>query len=308
VRVFAGVAPFIGRRSRLPKGFVSLEALTVDRMSRCSTIRVMQTREPRSLLAETFATPGFFLAWKSRFALMILTAWMVSATHAAEVRVMAANAVKEAYVEAVSAFEKASGHKVTTFWGGTEGVARRVASGEVVDLVLIASPNIDKLIEDGTLVQGSRRDFARSGVGIAVRGGLPRPDISTPEAVKQAVLAARSIAYSSGPSGFHVAGLLRALGIAEDVKAKVKQPASGVQVGDLLARGEADLGFQQVSELLHVKGIDFLGPLPQSIQNTTVYSLGLHSTAAAPDAARALVEFLTGPEVSPMIRRSGMEP
>jgi molybdate transport system substrate-binding protein len=235
-------------------------------------------------------------------------AFGVGAAHAAEVRVMAANALKEAHVELVAAFERSSGHKVTTVWGGTEGIAKRIADGEVVDVVIIAAPNIDRLIQAGKLTAGSRADVARSGIGVAVRSGLPRPDVSSGEAVRNAVLAARSVAYSSGPSGFYLADLFTKMGIAEQIRDKVKQPASGVQVGELVARGEADLGFQQVSELLHVKGIDYLGPLPPDIQSVTVYSAGLHVAAPAPEAARALVRFLTAPEAGPVIRKIGMEP
>jgi len=232
----------------------------------------------------------------------------VNTACAAEVKVMAANAVKGPFLELVAAFEKSSGHRVTAIWGGTEGVTKRISGGEVVDIVIIAAPNIDKLISEGKLVAGSRADFAKSGVGIAVRTGLPRPDISSAEAVKRAVLAARSVAYSSGPSGFYIADLFKRMGIADQIKDKVKQPASGVQVGELVARGEADLGFQQVSELLHVKGIDFLGPLPADIQNITVYSAGLHTAAPAPEAAKALVKFITALEAGLAIRKAGLEP
>lgn len=232
----------------------------------------------------------------------------MSTAHAAEVKVMAVNAVKEAYVELISGFEKSSGHKVTTIWGGSESIAKRVSDGEVVDIVFSTAPNIDKLILAGKLVAGSRADFAKSSVGVAVRSGLPKPDISSGEAVKKAVLSAKSVAYSSGASGFYLAELFKKMGITDKIKDKVKQPASGVQIGELVARGEADLGFQQVSELLHVKGIDYLGPLPADIQNITVFSAGLHAAAPAPDAAKALVKFLTAPEAGPMIRKMGMEP
>jgi len=121
------------------------------------------------------------------------------------------------------------------------------------------------------------------------------------------VLAARSVAYSSGPSGFYVADLFKKMGIADQIKDKVKQTPSGVQVGEVVARGDADLGFQQVSELLHLKGIDYLGPLPADIQHVTVFSAGLHTAAPAPDAARALMKFLTAPEADPIIRKRGME-
>lgn len=227
---------------------------------------------------------------------------------AADVKVMAVNAVKEAYVELVAAFEKSSGHTVTTVWGGSESIAKRVSDGEVVDIVFNSAINVDKLILAGKLVPGSRADFAKSGVGVAVRSGLPKSDISSSDAVKRAVLAAQSVAYSSGPSGFYVADLFKRMGIADQIKDKVRQPASGVQIGELLARGEADLGFQQVSELLHVKGIDYLGPLPADIQNITIFSAGLHTAAPAPDAARALLQYLTSPEAGTAIKKMGMEP
>jgi molybdate transport system substrate-binding protein len=228
------------------------------------------------------------------------------AARAAELKLIAANALKESLVELLPAFEKSSGHKVTTMWGGTTAIAKRIRDGEAIDVVMIAAQDIDKLIADGKLASGSRVAFAKSGVGIAVRAGLPKPDISSSEAVKKAVLAAKSIAYSSGPSGYYVAELLKKLGISDQVKDKVKQPASGVQISDLLARGEADLGFQQVSELLHRTGIEYVGPLPADIQNITIYAAGLHTSA--PEAAKALVNFLTSPSAAPVILKIGMEP
>ena len=228
--------------------------------------------------------------------------------HAAEIKVIASAAVKEVVLDLIPAFEMSSGHKVTTIWAGTEAITKRISGGEVVDIVLIAAPNIDKLISEGRLVAGSRADVAKSGIGVVVRAGLPKPDISSGEAVKKAVLAAKSVAYSSGPSGFYLADLFKKMGIADQIKDKVKQTPSGVQVGEVVARGEADLGFQQVSELLHLKGIHYLGPLPADIQHITVFSAGLHTAAPAPDAAKALVKFLTAPEAGPIIRKTGMEP
>ncbi len=228
--------------------------------------------------------------------------------HAADIKLISSAAVKEAVVDLIPAFENMSGHKVSTIWAGTEAISKRIRGGEVVDIVLIAAPNIEKLIAEGKVVTGSRADVARSGIGVAVRAGLPKPDISSAEAVKAAVLAARSVAYSSGPSGFYLADLFKKMGIADQIKDKVKQTPSGVQVGEVVARGEADLGFQQVSELLHLEGIHYLGPLPADIQHTTVFSAGLHTAAPAPDAARALTKFLTAPEAAAVIKRSGMEP
>jgi molybdate transport system substrate-binding protein len=232
----------------------------------------------------------------------------VTVAQADEVKVMAANAVKEPFLELVAAFEKATGHKVTAVWSGTAGVTQKISGGEVVDVVIVGAANIDKLIREGKLLAGSRVDFAKSGVGIAVREGLPKPDISSAEAVKKAVLEAKSVAYSSGPSGLYIAELFKRMGIAEQVKDKLKLPPSNVLVGEVLARGEADLGFQQVSDLLHVKGIVYVGPLPAEIQNTTVYAAALHTKAPAPEAAKSLVKVLTAPAAGPIITKAGMAP
>jgi molybdate transport system substrate-binding protein len=226
----------------------------------------------------------------------------------AEITVIASNAAKEAVLELIPAFEKSSGHKVTMIWAGTEAITKRISGGEVVDVVLIAAPNIDKLISEKKIVEGSRTNIAKSGIGVAVRAGLPKPDISSGDAVKKAVLDAKSVAYSSGPSGFYIAELLKKMGIAEHIKDKVKQTPSGVQVGEVVARGDADLGFQQISELLHVKGIHYLGPLPPEIQHLTIWSTGIHSAAPSPDAAKALVKYLSGPDAGTSIRKAGMEP
>ena len=227
---------------------------------------------------------------------------------AAEVKLVGSAAVKEVVVDLVPAFEKASGHKVIIVWSGTEAITKRIGGGEVFDIVVVAAPNIDKLIAEGKLAAGSRVDVAKSGIGVAVRAGQAKPDISSGEAVKNAVLAAKSVAYSSGPSGFYLADLFKRMGIAEQIKYKVKQTPSGVQVGEVVARGEADLGFQQVSELLHLKGIEYLGPLPADIQHITVFSAGLHLAAPEPAAARMLMRFFTAPEAGPIIRKAGMEP
>ena len=228
--------------------------------------------------------------------------------HAAEVKLIASAAVRGAVIDLIPAFEKEHGHKISTTWAGTEAITKRISGGEVVDVVLIAAPNIDKLIDEGKLVAGSRADVAKSGIGVAVRAGSPAPDISSREAVKNAVLAAKSVAYSSGPSGFYLADLFKKMGIADQIKDKVKQTPSGMQVGEVVARGEADLGFQQVSELLHLKGIQYLGPLPADIQHVTVFSAGLHISAPSPDPAKALVRYLTAPEAAASIKQGGMEP
>jgi len=224
-----------------------------------------------------------------------------------EIKVMASAAFKEAYLELVPEFERTTGHKVVTIWVPTVEIMRRLKGGDTVDLVILAAGAIDELIKLGKIAAGSRVDLAKSGVGVAVRAGAPRPDISSGEALKRAVLAAKSIVYSHGPSGVYIAGLFQRMGIAEELKSKIKQ-VQGEPAGAVVARGEAEIGFQQMSELLPVPGIDLLGPLPADVQQITVFSAGLHVGAKEPDAARALVKFMTAPAAVPVIRKKGMEP
>jgi molybdate transport system substrate-binding protein len=236
------------------------------------------------------------------------TLMLAGTAHADEIRVMASNAFKEAYLELVPQFEQASEHKVVTRFVGSAEIMQRMKDGESTDLVILAANSVDELIGLGKVVPGSRVDLAKSGVGVAVRAGAPRPDISSGDALKRALLAAKSIGYSSGPSGAYLAGLFRRMGIADELKPKIRQTPPGVAVGDLIARGEAEIGFQQVSELLSIGGIDFLGPLPPDVQQITVFSAGLHVGAKEPGSARALVQFLTSPAAVPVIKQKGMEP
>jgi molybdate transport system substrate-binding protein len=231
-----------------------------------------------------------------------------TAARAAEIKVLATQAVEGAYRELVPQFEKASGHKVTTTFTGTLDAQKRIAAGEAYDLVIMAGPAIDELIASGKVAPGSRVDLARSGVGVAVRAGAPKPDIHSTEALKNTLLAARSIGYSSGPSGVYLAGLFRRLGIADQLKSKLKQTATGVFVGSLIANGEVEIGFQQVSELAHFPGIDYVGPLPADIQNVTVFSSGMQIGAKSADAARAWVTFLISPAAAAVFRSKSMEP
>lgn len=243
--------------------------------------------------------------WTSTWLGAAVIVAVAGTANSAEIKVIAANALKDGCTELVAAFEKSSGHKVVTVWSGTANATKRVSEGEVFDLVIIGSENIDQLTKAGKLVAGSRADFAETGVAVAVRTGLPKPDVSTADGVKAAVLAAKSVAYSAGPSGAYVGELLKKMGIAEQVASKVKQPSSGAEVAAMLSRGEMDFGFAQASEFLNVSGLVYLGPLPASIQNYTIYAVGLHGTAASPDAAKMLVKHLKAPEAgTATLRRS----
>ena len=226
---------------------------------------------------------------------------------AGEIKVMSSVAIKEAYLELVPAFERASEHKVTTLWVPTVDMMTRLKGGEVVDLVIMAAPAIDELTKAGKIVAGSSIPLAKSGVGIAVRAGAPRPDVGSVDALKRTLLAAKSIAYSTGPSGVYLTGLFQRMGIADEIKSKVKQ-VQGEPIGAVIARGDAEIGFQQISELLPVKGIDFLGPLPAEIQQITVFSAGLHAAAKEPAAVKAFVTFLTTPDAGTVFKKAGMEP
>lgn len=220
-------------------------------------------------------------------------------------KVMLSAAFKEAYRELSPQFERATGHRIENLWVPSVQMMSRLQGGEAVDLVILSAAALEELRQAG--IVADRTDLARSGIGIAVKSGAPKPDIGSGEAVKRAVLAAKGIAYSTGPSGIYLAGLFQRMGIAERIKSRVKQ-VQGVPAGSVVARGEAEIAFQQISELLPVQGIELVGPLPPDIQEITVFSAGVHVAAKAPDAARALVRFLTAPAAAPVIREKGMEP
>lgn len=227
---------------------------------------------------------------------------------AAEIDVLSTQATQEAYLELVAQFEKATGHKVRSDFTGTLNVQKRLAAGESFDLIIMAAPAIDEQIKLGKALSGSRVDFAKSGVGVAVKKGAPRPDIRSVEALKRTLLTAKSIGYSTGPSGVYILTVFEKLGVASEVKGKLKQTPSGVFVGTLIASGETEIGFQQISELTRFAGIDYVGPLPNEVQRMTVFSTGVHARAKQADAARTLVRFLTAPAAAPVIRRHGLEP
>ncbi len=190
--------------------------------------------------------------------------------------------------------------------GGVDA-AKRVQAGEAFDIVALASNAINQLITAGKVVAGSRVDIVNSGVAVAVQTGAAHPDISTETAVKQAVLAAPTLGYSTGPSGVQLAKLFERWGIAAQIQSSIVTAPPGVPVGSLVAKGEVALGFQQLSELVNQPGIDVLGPLPPAIQITTTFSAGLAATSTRPEAVRALLAFLASPETEEIKRRNGMQ-
>lgn len=227
---------------------------------------------------------------------------------AAEITVLSTQATEQSTKELLPAFEKASGNTVKISYTGTLDAKKRIAAGEHFDVLVMASPDIDDFIANGTLAPGSRVDVAKSGVGVGVKAGAPKPDISTTEAFKKALLAAKSIGYSTGPSGMYVLGLFDRLGLADQLKPKLKQTPTGVFVGTITASGEVEIGIQQVSEMAQFAGVDYVGPLPGDIQKMTVFSSGIAAKAKDAVAAKALVKFITAPEAAAVYKKRGMEP
>jgi len=221
-------------------------------------------------------------------------------------------ATRQVLAELVAGFEKQADCKVVIEAVGGVDAAKRVQAGEAFDVVVLAADAIDKLIAAGHLQPGSRADLVRSGVAVAVRAGSPVPDISSEEAVKRAVLAARSISYSTGPSGVALARLFERWGIAAEIAGRMVQAPPGVPVGTLVARGEVELGFQQLSELLHVEGITVVGPLPPAIQIITTFSAGIHASVAPGSAqagrVQAMLDYMRSPQADEAKKRQGMTP
>lgn len=226
---------------------------------------------------------------------------------AAQIAVLSSNGVREAVTELIPQFEQATGHRVLVTWDGSLNIKKRIDSGEVADLVMLPAADVDGLIASGGLMPGSRVDVARSIIGVAVRAGIARPDITTGESLTRTLLAAKSIVISSGPSGVHLLELLKRQGILGTLQPRIKQLASGQPVGEALARGEGDLGFQQVSELLHVKGITYIGPLPADVQKVTVFSGGIPRTAKDAAVAREFLTFVRRPQNAAVLQKAGLE-
>jgi molybdate transport system substrate-binding protein len=235
-----------------------------------------------------------------------------AATAADDLHVMTSGTFTAAYLELSPRFERETGHRViteaTSVGAGETSIEARLRRGDAVDVVIVDGMLLDHLIDDGRVVAGTRVDLARSAIGMAVRAGAPRPDIGSVEALIRTLLAARSIAYSGSVSGDYVSTeLLQRLGIAEQVLPKTRR-ITGERVGAVVARGEAEIGFQQLSELLPVSGIEVVGPLPAEVQRVSVFAAGVGTNAKSPAAARRFIDFLASPSARDAIVKSALEP
>lgn len=229
-----------------------------------------------------------------------------------QIKVMTSGAFTAAYKAILPEFKHKTHYDVVTSYGASMGgapdsIPMRIAKGEPVDVVILARSALDQLVKDGKVLPDSCVDLVRSRIGVAVRAGAPKPDISSVDALKKTLLAAKSVGYSDSASGVYLSTqLFPQLGIGDQVLPKSKRiPGS---VGAAIARGEAEIGFQQISELLPVKGIEYVGPLPAGAQKVTLFSAGIVKDAANPDAARTLIEFFKLPEVAAAIRKTGLDP
>ena len=252
--------------------------------------------------------PAKFLALGFAAALLL-----TGAASAAEVRVMISGGLTAAYKELVPEFERVTGNRVLTAYGPSMGttinaIPIRLERGEPADVLIMVGYALGDLIKQGKVVADSRVDLTKSLIGVVVKSGAPKPDISSADALKRALLAAKSIAYSDSASGVYVSTeMFQRLGIADAMKDKARKiPAE--PVAGVVARGDAEIGFQQISELRPVAGVDIVGPLPSELQTVTIFSAGIATVSREPEAGRALIKFLASPAASAAIIKSGMEP
>ena len=234
-------------------------------------------------------------------------------TRAADIRVVSSGGFAAAYRTLAPQFEQTTGNHLITGWGPsigntTDAVPQRLARNEPIDVVIMVGPALGKFVDEGKIIPDSRVDLARSAIGIAVRSGSPKPDISTVDSLRSTLLNAKSIAYSDSASGVYVSTeLFRRLGIFDQLTGKSRMiPAE--PVGLVVARGEAEIGFQQISELKPISGIELVGPLPDQVQKITIFSAGIVTGSKEPEAAKSLIAFLSSPSATQAIIASGMEP
>ena len=222
-------------------------------------------------------------------------------------KVLCTNGLKSVMLDLAPALERESASPLAMVWGATVGLAQDIAAGADADLAILTAEAVDDLIARGKAVAGSRVDLARSGIGVAVRKGARKPDIGSPEALRSALLAAGSVAHSkSGQSGIYFPSVLERLGIAREMKPKLIVPDTGVAIGELVAKGEAEIGIQQISELLPVPGVEIVGPLPAPLQKITIFSAGVPAAARDPRVAQALAQLIASAS-RPLLAAKGLE-
>lgn len=247
--------------------------------------------------------------------LAVLTALTHGAVaDAAEIKVLSTTALTAVMEELAPQFERQSGHKVAISFATAASLSKRIAEGETADVAILTGAGIEDLTKQGKVVPGSRVDLARSSIGVAVRKGAPKPDISSPEALKRALLAAQSVTYSDpaggGASGVHFAKVLERLGIAAEVKAKTKlsKGGPGGSVGEIVAKGDAEIGVWMIPEFMAVSGVDVIGPLPADLQNAMLIAAGILVNSKESETGKALIRFLTTPASVSVIKAKGLEP
>jgi molybdate transport system substrate-binding protein len=251
---------------------------------------------------------------KRRLALALTSAFLTVATMpAAEIKVVTSGAFTAAYLKLVPEYERSTHNKLVTEFGPSMGTTHnaiplRLERGEAIDVVIMAAPALDNLIKQGKVQAGSRVDLVQSLMGMAVKAGAPKPDISSIEALKHTLLAAKSIAYSDSASGVYLSTeLFPKLGISDQIRGKTRKIEAD-PVGEAVARREVEIGFQQISELRPVKGVDVVGPLPPGAQRVTVFAAGISATSKQPEAAKALIQWLASPAAYSAIKESGLQP
>jgi molybdate transport system substrate-binding protein len=248
-------------------------------------------------------------------AALVLTCALLTVTtvRADEIKVVTSGGFTAAYLELVPEYERATHNKLVTEFGPSMGTTHnaipiRLERGEAIDVVIMAAPALADLIKQGKVRADSRVDLVQSNIGMAVKAGAPKPDISTVDALKRTLLAAKSIGYSDSASGVYLSTeLFPKLGIADQIKGKTRKIEAD-PVGGVVAKGEVEIGFQQISELRPVKGIDIVGLLPPGAQRVTVFAAGIPATSKHPEAAKALIQWLASPAAYPAIEKSGLEP
>jgi len=244
---------------------------------------------------------------RSIFAAIGFAVTLAWGAQAAEIKVLSSNAVKTVLEELGPRFEKATEHKLVITFSSAAALKSNIEKGEAFDLAILTASAADDLIRQGKLAAATRTDLVRSGAGVAIRKGAPKPDISTTDAFKRTLLNAKSIGYvEQGATGLYLKGLLERLGIAEELKPKTKLLATGA--AEAVANGEVEIGMTQISEILPYAEAQLAGPLPPEIQLYTVFPAAISASAKEPEAAKALIKFLTSPAAASVIKAKGMEP